>query len=57
MFPTVMLIPVLHPPSGPDRESFPEAKLCPGDVREETRQPEETRRQTDQTSAASSTKT
>lgn len=41
-------------PPGPGGESVPEAELRPGDVREETRQPEEARRQTDQTGAASS---
>lgn len=47
---------VLPRPSGAGGESFPEAELRPGDVREETRQSEETGRQTDPTSPTSGTK-
>lgn len=42
---------------GPDRASFPEAKLSSGDVREETYQSKETGSQTDQTSPASCSET
>lgn len=42
---------------GPDRASFPEARLSARDVREETHQPEKTGSQTDQTSPTSGSET